>query len=731
MDSNTCHVHLEFSDFHFHQILKSSHSLDVDHQSEDDQEQEEETENKKRVSVLPCWLSWSLFSQPFQSDTFLSSNQSSSLPKVIIQDDFDIDYLYRHDRLRYYLPTEIQSSFPLKIFLCSEEKILAMATFDPFPALVGSTAGGAGLHMPLTYACRVHFTPVEDDHEVVILAEMVVSIEIVADEPPPPPPPSGTTTAPPDTTEVVPHPLPLPLPSPPKDQCYHYRLTIDLRSISGLIRPFQGLVMSYQYPYLGHPQPFRSKRSSYLTQQEQPIPRGSMIYDFVMSNEQLEEVLRGHPIVHVSLIEETIVLSKRLLGSIDIPLAQLILQHDNHEVFYRSVLSQKTYDSKEDCLLADEVLRARSGSGNSGGKRSSNIPVTIYVADHYYPCQPHSEERKGEDLIEEEGGGDSRSNPLRNAKIRAVITLEEIATVAAETGVPVLPGYKMHRGALYASDYPTPIDPMEGGGGGRSPALDDLLWRQEWESWRQAAEAQWREALIEKEQQLKVKLQKEQTELTAKMVDDLTRAQQEVARLEIKLKASLDEVQRQKMNLSLQEEQMKLRMITKTEALQVTHQRLKKEHELTLRLEQQKNHALEEEVRQLTEALQRADKRRELIEQEKEDLKRHYRQAPETALQQEIVRLQTHLSEMKIQVEQAKKETAEMKLDREHWRSQVYRLATALKREREKMSYIARQEVEQLRLEFLAREERFQLDGDRDVLQSIRQELNFLKTSGV
>ena len=57
----------------------------------------------------------------------------------------------------------------------------------------------------------------------------------------------------------------------------------------------------------------------------------------------------------------------------------------------------------------------------------------------------------------------------------------------------------------------------------------------------------------------------------------------------------------------------------------------------------------------------------------------------------------------------------------------MHRLALALKREREKSSTLARQELEQLRLEFLAREERYVLDGDRDELRTIRHELANLR----
>lgn len=50
-----------------------------------------------------------------------------------------------------------------------------------------------------------------------------------------------------------------------------------------------------------------------------------------------------------------------------------------------------------------------------------------------------------------------------------------------------------------------------------------------------------------------------------------------------------------------------------------------------------------------------------------------------------------------------------MSLLKEHFKAQMHRIAVALKREREKNNILARQEIEQLRLDFLTREERFVL----------------------
>ena len=70
-----------------------------------------------------------------------------------------------------------------------------------------------------------------------------------------------------------------------------------------------------------------------------------------------------------------------------------------------------------------------------------------------------------------------------------------------------------------------------------------------------------------------------------------------------------------------------------------------------------------------------------------------------------------------------------MEVDKENFRMTTNRVAAALKRERERSSVVARQELEQLRLEFLAREERYVLDGDRSELLRIRRELHSLKTA--
>jgi len=66
-------------------------------------------------------------------------------------------------------------------------------------------------------------------------------------------------------------------------------------------------------------------------------------------------------------------------------------------------------------------------------------------------------------------------------------------------------------------------------------------------------------------------------------------------------------------------------------------------------------------------------------------------------------------------------------VEKENYKLLIKRLISTLKREREKNQSNVREEIEQLRLEYLAREENYILDGDKNEIIDIRTELNKLK----
>ena len=73
--------------------------------------------------------------------------------------------------------------------------------------------------------------------------------------------------------------------------------------------------------------------------------------------------------------------------------------------------------------------------------------------------------------------------------------------------------------------------------------------RLDWEGWRRETEARWRDALQEKEVQLREQLDAAAAAQLADKADNLRRAQEEQSKLEIRLRASIDAVERQKVTL--------------------------------------------------------------------------------------------------------------------------------------------------------------------------------------
>lgn len=159
--------------------------------------------------------------------------------------------------------------------------------------------------------------------------------------------------------------------------------------------------------------------------------------------------------------------------------------------------------------------------------------------------------------------------------------------------------------------------------------------------------------------------------------------------------------------------------------------RVREEANSKVEAEQRRSQTMQIQLDGLQEALTRAEKRAKDAEKDVDAVRLQIRAAPESQLRDELSRLRVQLSESKAETEKERRLRGEAEIEKEHFRAQVHRLALALKRERERSSVAARQELEQLRLEFLAREERYVLDGDRDQLRSIRQELSALRDGAV
>ena len=252
--------------------------------------------------------------------------------------------------------------------------------------------------------------------------------------------------------------------------------------------------------------------------------------------------------------------------------------------------------------------------------------------------------------------------------------------------------------------------------------------RLEWENWRISADSAWRERYRAKESKLRQQLEADALASLAERSEDLRRAHEEIAKLEAKLRINVDAVEQRKIRLEDTEEQVSLRLAQKTAELQLLQRRVRDESKRKMEAESQKAEMLEHQLADAREAHERLRQRAKEIDREFESCRQQLRGVPETQLREEVAKLRAELAEGSSLIEKEKALTSQAEIEREHFRAQMHRLATALKTERERSSVIARQELEQLRLEFLAREERYVLDGDRAALGDIRRELQELRS---
>jgi hypothetical protein len=308
-------------------------------------------------------------------------------------------------------------------------------------------------------------------------------------------------------------------------------------------------------------------------------------------------------------------------------------------------------------------------------------------------------------------------------RVRVAAFIEDLALVGSEKSVPVKPGYKMHNGALYpadANDSPEqgnqsgnsgamgatgPNQGSDGGGIGQFSSMSEL--QADWEKWRAAAEAQWRETLREKELQMRAKVEADAANTLAARADDLRRAQEEAGRLEVRLRTAIDAAERQKSQLNAKEEQLQMKLAQKTAELQLLQRRVRDEAKARVDAETRRADGLATQVSVQKDTIDRLQGRIREVEREFENFRAYARSTPETVLREEVARLKAQLGECRAEVERERRIRSEAELEKEHYRAQMHRLALALKRERERSSAAARQELEQLRLEFLAREERY------------------------
>lgn len=482
----------------------------------------------------------------------------------------------------------------------------------------------------------------------------------------------------------------------------HFRMSIDVRSIGGLKRSSH-VMATFVYPHFGSNAHVRSKPMWVRgNSPEMKVENATATYDFCMDKAELDSICASYPL-SLHILAKTN-LGNEPFGCVQIHLTSL-LSSKVHSVrcpitnrSFKTLSGYAQYRSKLMKLHQKEL--ANYGLSNSDKPITEvppPMPVVIRAVDSYYAV---TEENSGKHV----------------AKVRVVLILEKIAAVVGqERAIPVQPGYKMHNAAVYkvpvdshgetvssmphsnADPNPPPPPPIS-----QYPHSADFSNHVDQEMLTQKMKLDMETEVAKMKKKLALEMSKEY----ASKADDLRRAQEEVNRLELKLRSTIEAAERQRTHLLAQEESMNMKLTQKTHELQLLQRRIRDEAAVKIEAEVRRANSLQHDVEKLKEEVKREKARYHEVDGMYEKLRAQVKGMSEMQLKDEISRYKAHFLDCKAELERERRQKAEAVAEKEHYRAQMHRLALALKREREKSATLARQDLEQLRLEYLAREER-------------------------
>jgi hypothetical protein len=475
------------------------------------------------------------------------------------------------------------------------------------------------------------------------------------------------------------------------DALHKYRLSVQVSSIGGL-KHAGNLSVHFQYSCLGVQGPIVRTRPTWcISHFDTPMHGAVASYSCAMKKADFAQTLSKFPLNII--VDSRNHLGYRPLGQSSIPV-DTILRSKPHS--YRCPITGKSFRTRKAYTEHRNLIVFMAAKGKIGPKVPPEVPIVVRTVDAYYALVAQQESSVASTI-----GGNI-------GKVRTIVIIEDLGTSfeagsgngnAGPTASDVDAEAAREMPPEPASS-PQSLDPL---------AQQQFLLQQryqEWEEWQRNAEEKWREGLRQKEMQLRQRISTELAAGLAQQSEDLKRAQEEIARLEVRLRNGIEAADREKVQLELKEEQVKAKLAQKTAELQLLQKRVRDEAKARVDAESRRAEVAEARATAAEEARDRAEQRARDVERDYESYRQHVRSMPETTLRDELSRCRAQLAEAREAIERERRRCSEVELEREHYKAQMHRLAHALKRERERSSAVARQDLEQLRLEFLAREER-------------------------
>ncbi|KAK2513448.1 Cep120 [Columba guinea] len=460
---------------------------------------------------------------------------------------------------------------------------------------------------------------------------------------------------------------------------HHFCFSIDLRSIRGLEVGFPiHCILRYSYPFFGSAAPIMTSPPVEVRKNmEVFLPQSYCAFDFATIPHQLQDTFFRLPLL-VELWHKDKTAKDLLLG-----VARLQLSN----------------------VLASEKTRFLGGNGEQCWRQTCNETVSVTAA---------------------EGSGN------RVAELSYAITLEDYGLVkmqevlVSDSSQCAGAGQQRHVPPIQPrcapENHPEPRETLE-----YKAALELEMWKEMQEdifenqlkkkemAHMQALAEEWKKRDRERE----ALVQKKVTEYTV-LEEQLQKTLRDLDKRERQLFNAESELQRVKKELQAEHER-------NLQELQDSVRRAREECAHQVELERSKIKQLEEGKLHLQQQLYEAETKHKTLEKEFQQYKEQQSSKPEIQLQSEINLLTLEKVELERKLESATKSKLHYK---QQWTRALKELARLKQREQENaMAHLKKQqqELEHMRLRYLAAEEKELGKTDRQELDDIRNELNRLK----
>ncbi|XP_041340102.1 centrosomal protein of 120 kDa isoform X2 [Pyrgilauda ruficollis] len=460
---------------------------------------------------------------------------------------------------------------------------------------------------------------------------------------------------------------------------HHFCFSIDLRSIRGLEVGFPiNCILRYSYPFFGSAAPIMTSPPVEVRKNmEVFLPKSYCAFDFATIPHQLQDTFFRLPLL-VELWHKDKTAKDLLLG-----VARLQLSN----------------------VLASEKTRFLGGNGEQCWHQTCNETVSFTAA---------------------QGSGS------RIAELSCTITLEDYGLVkvqevmVSDSSQDVGAGQQRHVSHTQLrcapEDHPEPRETLE-----YKAALELEMWKEMQEDifenqlkkkemvHMQALAEEWKKRDREREALVKKKVAEYNI-----LEGQLQKTLRDLDKRERQLFSAESELQRVKKELQAEHER-------NLQVLQDSVRRAREECAHQLELERSKIKQLEEDKLRLHQQLFEAENKHKNLEKEFQQYKEQQSSKPEIQLQSEINLLTLEKVELERKLESATKSKLHYK---QQWTRALKELARLKQREQENaMAHLKKQqqELEHMRLRYLAAEEKELGKTDRQELEDIRNELNRLK----